>query len=183
MYLASRVTTGPLKVDKFLAGSFGNGKNETLAPRGKETCSETLRISQSATSQSRNLFYILVAPSLRFYGLMKSSLVLASLALIAGFVFANEKLSDSAIKEKLLGYWGNARHSYLIKSDGVMYMCPRDISTTTNRWDVKDGKFYLDSDPHEIVVLTDKKFVYRTLGAKPFTFSWTRLTEKEAEGK
>ena len=114
---------------------------------------------------------------------MKSSLVLASLALIAGFVFANEKLSDSAIKKKLLGYWGNARHSYLIKSDGVMYMCPRDISTTTNRWDVKDGKFYLDSDAHEIVVLTDKKFVYRTLGAKPFTFSWTRLTEKEAEGK
>ena len=114
---------------------------------------------------------------------MKTSLVLAALALSAGIVFASEKLSDSAMKEKLLGYWGNARHSYLIKSDGVMYMCPRDISTTTNRWDVKDGKFYLDSDPHEIVVLTDKKFVYRTLGAKPFTVSWTRLTEKEAEGK
>ena len=69
-------------------------------------------------------FYILVAPSLRFYGLMKSSLVLASLALIAGFVFANEKLSDSTIKKKLLGYWGNPRHSYLIKSDGVMSHVP-----------------------------------------------------------
>jgi hypothetical protein len=97
--------------------------------------------------------------------------------------FAGEKLPDAAIKEKVLGYWGNARHSYLIKSDGIMYMCPRDISTTTNRWDVKGGQFYLDSDPHEIVVLTDKKFVYRSVGAKPFTVTWARLTEKEAEGK
>ncbi len=96
---------------------------------------------------------------------------------------AGEKSSDSAIKEKILGYWGNARHSYLIKSDGIMYMCPRDISTTTNRWDVKEGRFYLDSDPHEILTLTDKKFVYRSTGSNPFTVTWARLTEKEAEGK
>jgi hypothetical protein len=115
--------------------------------------------------------------------LMKTKLVLAFLSLIVSLIFAGEKLSDSAIKEKILGYWGNPRHSYLIKSDGVMYMCPRDISTTTNRWEVKDGKFYLDADPHEILVLNDKKFVYRSLGAKPFTVTWARLTEKEAEGK
>jgi hypothetical protein len=109
--------------------------------------------------------------------------VLAALLLPILSTVASEKLSDSAIKEKLLGYWGNARHSYLIKSDGIMYMCPRDISTTTNRWDVKGGQFYLDSDPHEIVVLTDKKFVYRSTGPKSFTVTWARLTEKEAEGK
>jgi len=114
---------------------------------------------------------------------MKTALVLASLSIVAGIVFGSEKLSDSAIKEKLFGYWGNARHSYLIKSDGIMYMCPRDICTTTNRWDVRNGKFYLDSEPNEIVVLTDRKFVYRSLGAKPFTVTWARLTEKEAEGK
>jgi hypothetical protein len=115
---------------------------------------------------------------------MKIKLVIVfPVLVVAGLcAFAGEKLSDSEIKEKVLGYWGNARHSYLLKSDGIMYMCPRDISTTTNRWDVKDGKFYLDSDPHEIVVLTDKKFVYRALGAKSFTVTWARLTEKEAEG-
>jgi hypothetical protein len=96
---------------------------------------------------------------------------------------AADALSDSAIKEKILGYWGNARHSYLIKSDGIMYMCPRDISTTTNRWDVRDGMFYLDGDPHKIVSLTDQQFVYRSIGAKPFTVTWKRLTEKEAEGR
>jgi hypothetical protein len=97
--------------------------------------------------------------------------------------FGEGKLSDAAIKAKLLGYWGNARHAYLIKNDGVMYMCPRDISTTTNRWEVKDGKFYLDTEPHEIVALTDAKFVYRSLGSKAFTVRWKRLTEKEAEWK
>ena len=97
--------------------------------------------------------------------------------------FAGEQLSDAATRQKILGYWGNARHSYLLKSDGIMYMCPRDISTTTNRWDVKDGRLYLDSTPHDILVLTDKKFVYRATGSKPFTVTWTRLTEKEAEGK
>jgi hypothetical protein len=116
---------------------------------------------------------------------MKTKLVpvLAALLVAIWCASAGEKLSDSAIKEKLLGYWGNARHSYLIKSDGVMYMCPRDISTTTNRWDVKDGQFYLDSDPHEIVALTEKKFVYRSVGLKSFTVTWARLTEKQAEGK
>jgi hypothetical protein len=114
---------------------------------------------------------------------MKTAFVLASLSLAAGIAFAAERLSDSAIKDKLFGYWGNARHSYLLKSDGVMYMCPRDICTTTNQWDVQDGKFYLDSHPNEIVVLTAKKFVYRSLETKPFTVTWTRLSEKEAEGK
>jgi len=97
--------------------------------------------------------------------------------------FGEEKLGDAAIKAKLLGYCGNARHAYLIKKDGVMYMCPRDISTTTNRWQVKNGKFYLDSGPHEIVALTDTKFVYCSLGSKAFTVTWRRLTEKEAEWK
>ena len=97
--------------------------------------------------------------------------------------FGEEKLSDAAIKAKLMGYWGNARHAYLIKNDGLMYMCPRNISTTTNRWEVKNGKFYLDSEAHEIVALTDTKFVYRSLGSKAFTVTWRRLTEKEAEWK
>lgn len=114
---------------------------------------------------------------------MKTKLIPAFLFLTAWSIFAGENLPDSVIKEKVLGYWGNARHSYLIKSDGVMYMCPRDISTTTNRWDVKNGRFYLDSDPHEILILTNKKFAYRSLGTKPFTVTWSRLTEKEAEGK
>lgn len=114
---------------------------------------------------------------------MKPKFASLIVCLIIGAASAGEKLSDSVIKERVLGYWGNARHSYLIKSDGIMYMCPRDISTTTNRWEVKGGKFYLDSDPHEIITLTERKFVYRSLGPKPFTVTWARLTENEAEGK
>lgn len=85
---------------------------------------------------------------------------------------AGDKLSDSAIKQRLLGYWQSPRHGYLIKSDGIMYMCPRKYCTTTNRWDVKGGRFYQDSRSYEIVTLTDKKFVYRDTGKKnamPFT--------------
>jgi hypothetical protein len=97
--------------------------------------------------------------------------------------FAEDKSSDSTIKAKALGYWGNPRHSYLIKSDGIMYMCPRDICTTKNRWDVKGGQLYLDATPYQILVLTDSKFVYRSLDSNPYTVSWRRLTEKEAEGR
>jgi hypothetical protein len=93
--------------------------------------------------------------------------------------FGDEKLSDAAIKAKVLGYWGNPRHAYLIKDDGVIYMCPRHISTR----EVKAGKFYLDSEPYQIVALTDTKFIYRSLGSKAFTVTWRRLTEKDAEGK
>ena len=50
-------------------------------------------------------------------------------------VFAGDKLSDGAIKKKLLGYWESPRHAYLIKSDGIMYMCPRKFATTTDKWD------------------------------------------------
>jgi len=72
-----------------------------------------------------------------------------------------DRPSDSAIKQKLLGYWKSPRHGYLIKSDGIMYMLPRKYATTTNRWDVRGGRFYQDGAACEIVTLTDKKFVYR----------------------
>jgi hypothetical protein len=117
---------------------------------------------------------------------MKTKLTCLTVLLLIGVSLnglAADALSDGAIKEKILGYWGNARHSYLIKSDGMMYMCPRDISTTTNRWDVKDGMFYLDGDAHKIVSLTDQQFVYRSTGTKPFTVTWKRLTEQQAEGR
>ena len=115
---------------------------------------------------------------------MKTKLAgLTVLLLLAVNSLAANALSDSAIKEKILGYWGNARHSYLIKSDGIMYMCPRDICTTTNRWNVKDGMFYLDNDTFKIVTLNDHQFVYRSTGANPFTVTWKRLTEQQAEGR
>ena len=75
--------------------------------------------------------------------------------------FAGERSSDAAIKQRLLGYWKSPRHGYHIKSDGIMYMCPRAYCTTTNRWNVKDGRFYQDGDAYQIVTLTNNKFVYR----------------------
>ena len=94
---------------------------------------------------------------------------------------AEQTSSDAAIKQKLLGYWRSPRHGYLIKSDGVMYMCPRDICTTTNKWDVKNGKFYQDSEPYDIVMLTDKKFVYRPAGKKEPTYTLERATKEEVD--
>jgi hypothetical protein len=91
---------------------------------------------------------------------------------------AGGKMSDAAIKQKLLGYWKSPRHSYLIKSDGIMYMLPRKYATTTNRWDVKGGRFYQDGDACEIVTLTDKKFVYRDSRG---TYVLTRSTKEEAD--
>jgi hypothetical protein len=112
------------------------------------------------------------------------TLTLATLlCVINSASIADDRTSDSVIKEKLLGYWGNPRHSYLFKSDGIIYMCPRSISTTTNRWHVKGGLFYWDSEPNEILVLTNKKFVFRSTGDNRTTFTYKRVTKKEAEGE
>ncbi len=89
--------------------------------------------------------------------------------------------SDAEIKAKLLGYWQSPRHAYLIESDGVVYMCPRSICTTTNRWAVKGGLFYWDSEPCEILELTDKTFVYREVGSGGAGYKLVRITKQEAE--
>lgn len=100
---------------------------------------------------------------------------------VSNSVLAGEKSSDAEIKEKLLGYWQSPRHAYLIEADGIIYMCPRSICTTTNRWDVKDGFFYWDSEPCEILKLNGKTFVYREVGADGAGYKLERITKEEAE--
>lgn len=91
---------------------------------------------------------------------MKLALTILSLLLsITCFAQAGEKMSDAEIKQKVIGYWSSPRHGYHIAPDGIIYMCPRKYATTTNRWKVKDGKFYWDNLPNTVVTLTDKKFV------------------------
>jgi hypothetical protein len=110
---------------------------------------------------------------------MKVTLKIVSLLLaVTCFAQAGEKMSDPEIDQKLLGYWKSPRHGYLIKSDGIMYMLPRKYATTTNRWDVRGGRFYQDGSACEIVTLTDKKFVYRD---SRDTYILTRSTKEEAD--
>ena len=90
-------------------------------------------------------------------------------------------MSDAEIKQKLIGYWSSPRHGYHIAPDGIIYMCPRKYATTTNHWAVKDGKFYWDSEPHEIVTLNDKKFVYREIGGYGTTFTLIRGTKEKVD--
>lgn len=109
-------------------------------------------------------------------------ILLAILAVLAGSsAFAGDKQSDTEIKAKLVGYWQSPRHAYLIAADGVVYMCPRSICTTTNRWDVKGGLFYWDSEPCDILKLTGKTFVYREVGAGGEGYKLTRITKEQAE--
>jgi hypothetical protein len=74
-------------------------------------------------------------------------ITLSSLLAVACFASAGEKMSDAEIKQKLLGYWSSPRHGYHIAADGIIYMCPRKYATTTNHWNVKDGKFYWSTQP------------------------------------
>jgi lysozyme inhibitor LprI len=91
--------------------------------------------------------------------------------------------SDAEIKAKLLGYWQSPRHAYLLKSDGIMYMCPTNYATTKNTWDVKGGLFYQDGQPHRIVTLNRLEFVYEPINGAGDRFPLLRTTEKEAEGR
>jgi hypothetical protein len=110
---------------------------------------------------------------------MKLTITILSLFLsVICLAFAGEKMSDAEIKQKLLGYWSSPRHVCHIESDGIIYMCPRKYATTTNRWDVRGGRFYQDGSACEIVTLTDKKFVYRDSRG---TYILTRSTKEEAD--
>ena len=113
---------------------------------------------------------------LRQFLFLAAVLILTSPTLNAG-----ETPSDAEIKTKLLGYWQSPRHAYLIEADGVVYMCPRSICTTTNRWDVKNGRFYWDSEPHEILTLDGQNFVYREVGASSEPYKLKRISAREAE--
>jgi hypothetical protein len=113
---------------------------------------------------------------------MKQILAILTVVLMATCrALAGEKMSDAEIKQKLLGYWKSPRHGYLIKSDGVMYMLPRASDTTANRWDVRNGVYYEDSDPFDIVTLTVNKFVYRDRGHDHATYTLQRISKEEAE--
>ena len=108
-----------------------------------------------------------------------SFLALATVLAFTSFsAVAGDKLSDTQIKSKLLGYWQSPRHAYLIQANGIVYMCPRSICTTTNRWYVKGGLFYWDSAPHEILTLTGKTFVYREVGAPGPGYRLKRISKR-----
>jgi hypothetical protein len=110
---------------------------------------------------------------------MKLPITIPSLFLsVTCLASAGEKMSDAEIKQKLLGYWKSPRHGYHITSDSKMYMCPRKYATTINHWDVKNGMFYEDGSPCQIVSLTNEKFVYRDSRG---TYVLTRSAKEEAD--
>jgi hypothetical protein len=113
---------------------------------------------------------------------MKVSATIVSLLLsTTSSVMAGEKMSDAEIKQKLVGYWSSGRHGYYIAADGIMYMCPRKYATTTNHWNVKDGKFYWSNSRFAIVTLTDKKVVCREIGGQGNTLNLVRRTKEELD--
>src|SRR4051812_667998 len=100
---------------------------------------------------------------------MTTKLMATVLMLICSLTTAAvaDSASNAALKRKLLGYWHSGRHAYLFKSDGICYMVE---GTTTYHWDIRDGVYYSDAMPFEIVTLNEKEFEYqsRDRNAKPF---------------
>jgi hypothetical protein len=56
---------------------------------------------------------------------MKTTLAAVRFLALACFALAGEKVSDAAIKQRLLGYWKSPRHGYLITGG----MLGTDVST------------------------------------------------------
>jgi hypothetical protein len=113
----------------------------------------------------------------------KLHLLILALALLANFpAMAGEKLSDDAIKQKILGYWTGPRWAVQYKSDGLKYSLSTD--SRPSQWDVKGGAYYEDSDRYDILILTDKKFAFRYHGGVGVpTTTYTRITKAQAVGK
>ena len=96
-----------------------------------------------------------------------SFLALAAIACLLMPLAMAGKPSDADIKKKLLGYWRSPRHEYQFTSDGGIHVDPSPPCPPTGKWDVKDGLFYWDDEPHIIVLLTKEKFVYKPLRTMP----------------
>jgi hypothetical protein len=91
-----------------------------------------------------------------------------------------DKPADAAIKQQLLGYWKSPRQVYHIVADGKMYVGSRK-DVTTERWNVKNGKFYWWNVPYKIVTLTDKEFVFREIDGQGEPFMLIRSTKEEVD--
>ncbi len=91
-----------------------------------------------------------------------------------------DKPSDLALKQKLLGYWKSPHQLYHIAADGKMYV-GRGEDLTTERWNVRNGKFYWWNVPYKIVILTEKEFVFREMDGQGEPFTLVRSTKAEAD--
>ena len=94
-----------------------------------------------------------------------------------------DSATDSALKEKLVGYWKSPRHAYLYSKDGSMRMVSGDPKS---KWNIVNGVYHeLEDDgrayAYDIITLTDDKFVYRSRGDSPTTFTLSRISKREAE--
>jgi len=94
---------------------------------------------------------------------------------------AADKPSDATIKKQLIGYWQSPRHPYEIHANGIIYMCPRSICTTSSPWDVRNGIFYWGQDANEIVTLTPTRFAFRSVKPPRTLYELERISKKDAE--
>ncbi len=90
-----------------------------------------------------------------------------------------DNVGDFNLKKKLIGYWKSSRHAYCYSTDGFCYTMWG--GSTTAAWDIKNGVYYSDGFSYDIISLTPDKFVYRSRGANPTTFTETRTTQQDAE--
>jgi hypothetical protein len=134
---------------------------------------EAVAIFRCATNQDS--IYVCGKNSMSTTSVNKVIMPLALVFLAATVAHAD----DAAIKRELLGYWASGRHIYWFKDDGVAYMMPRDINTTTNKWDVKNGLFYEDGRPSKIISLTRTQFKTQDVdGGAIYTLK--RVTKEDA---
>jgi hypothetical protein len=104
---------------------------------------------------------------------MKTTLTTMVLALFMAATMA--QADDAAMKKELLGYWTSGRHSYLYKDDGIAYMMG---GTTKNKWDIRNGMYYVDGMTSKIIALTKTRFITQDASG---TYTLKRITKAEAE--
>ena len=80
---------------------------------------------------------------------------------------AQSRLSDSQIVSRLVGCWKSPRVLYDIQCDGVMTSrWPVYPVPTNHTWAVRDGIFYQDGEPYQILVVDDWHFIYQSYGGR-----------------
>jgi uncharacterized repeat protein (TIGR03803 family) len=113
-----------------------------------------------------------VADPRRFPAITSSTLSMHG----TGSLVANN-VQDMTRQQLLLGWWAGAKRGYEFRDDGVCYA--QGSAKGTSKWAIREGVYYENSLPYDIVSLTSDQFIFRSRSG--ITVTLHRVSEAEAE--
>ena len=86
-------------------------------------------------------------------------------------------LSDTELRQLMVGRWTTGRHDYDYKADGTWRMLPADASTTKGTWRIENHQLIEGTDARTIMEATRKQIVLKNEQGT-FPYRYMRIERK-----